>query len=602
MTKTFTQNLPETFIESFRLAAAKYTDMPAVCCEDKILTYAQLDELSDRISAFITQKSYSPETFIGIFQIRSVNYIASILGVMKSGNVYVPIDPDTLNPGNELFPKERLRFMVQDTGTPFILTDEESKKFLDFLPCDTFSAEEIYDKNCDGLNGKHAFTSSTAAYGIYTSGSTGRPKLTVLEYHSMMNLYAGLNKHVFSKVDGMDQQIQVSINAPFGFDASVQQIICLLNGYCLNIVPEKCRRSVTGFIQFIQERAINILDCTPSQMNLLLRHKIFDNCSNLKAVLIGGEAIPPDSWGVLEDIENVALYNVYGPTECCVDTTLALINNGKKCIPHIGKPLEGNTVLLLDENLAPVPEGEEGEIVIAGEGVARGYHNRPELNSQFFLDGVQNLRVYRTGDMGCVMPDGNILFRGRRDGQIKIRSHRIEIMEVAATLKKYPAVMDCVMTVNNSGDYGELIAYIVPKKAGTLTEFTDDLITHIKTLLPTYMLPNRFIEIEKIPLTENGKINYSALPKLTIERNDMKDAESNIEALVGDIVEKVLKTRIGREESFMAVGGDSLRVMMLLAEIYIKFMVDIDYKAFFQSPTIAFLISEIEKSAKIEQR
>lgn len=592
-----------TFLDEFQRSVLENGDKTAVCCEGKSYTYTQLDDKSSRIAAYILNKHRVFEEFIGIFLRRSIDYLACILGVMKSGNIYVPIDPDTLNPGNDLFPEERLRFMLDDTKMPLILTDAELRNYLNFIPCDVTAVEDIFKEvSISKYIPIQPITPSTAAYAIYTSGSTGKPKLTVMEHHSLANLYRGLNKHIFSKICDTDLQIQTSINAPFGFDASIQQIICLLNGHCLHIIPEKFRRSVVSLTQMLQNIPIHILDCTPSQMSILLRHNLFEKCRELRAVLVGGEEIPPNMWSTLEKIEGVALYNVYGPTECCVDATLAHINDGIPCQPHIGKPIDGNFVFILDENLFPVAKGIEGEIYIAGEGIARGYHNRPEINMTHFLDNIPNcedysgLRFYRTGDLGRLNSDGNLIFRGRKDGQIKVRSHRIETMEVLESIKRFIHVADCLVMVLGEQEHKELISYIVPKENKSLAEFHDELIVHLKTLLPAYMLPNRFIEISEIPLTENGKVKYAALPRTDIISGGEECEETEIESVLGDIIEKILKKRIGREESFMAVGGDSLHVMTLLAEVYMRYNVEIDYQAFFQNATIVFLAEEIAKA------
>ena len=586
-----------TFIEMFQAVVMKYPERLAVCCEDKKLTYRELDELSDKVASFIIKRELSPETFIGIFQHRTVNYVVTLIGIIKSGNAYVPLDPDTLNPGGELFPVERLNYMLADIESPFILTDEELKPYLGNIGCDSYVVERILEterKDSNALEVK--ISKSSAAYGIYTSGSSGKAKLTIIEYHSITNLFHGLDEEIFSLLDQDDNQMQVSINAPFGFDASVQQLVCLLKGYCLHIVPEECRHTISKLVRFIKEKGINIFDCTPSQMKLLYRQDMFSKCTCLQAVLVGGEAISEDLWECLNKVENTAVYNMYGPTECCVDATIAKVNNNAPGHSNIGKPISGNRIVIVDEELNAVADGEEGEIIIGGEGVARGYHKRPELNQKAFLSCIQGeanegIRFYRTGDMGKKLSDGNYLFTGRKDDQVKIRSHRIELMEITYVIMNFRHVNDCIVLVHNDNGYDEMVAYIVWDEDKIDKELQNQLISYLKTMLPTY-----YISLDKMPLTANGKVDKTSLPKPKAKNALRNGDESMLEAAVGDIIENIIHTRLSGHDSFMEVGGDSLRVMTLLAEIFLQFGVEIDYMEFFKTPTISFLVDAIESN------
>lgn len=593
-----------TFFEMFQSTVLKYPERLALCCEDKKLTYRELDKLSSKVASFIIKMELSPETFIGIFQHRTVNYVVTLLGIMKSGNAYVPLDPDTLNPGGELFPMERLNYMLADTESPFIITDEELKPYLSNIGCDIYTVERILETESKDSNAIEVeISESSAAYGIYTSGSSGKPKLTIIEYHSITNLFHGLDEEIFYLFDQSANQMQVSINAPFGFDASVQQLVGLLNGYCLHIVPEDCRHTISKLVRFIEEKRINIFDCTPSQMKLLYRQDMFSKCTSLQAVLVGGEAISEDLWECLSKVENTAVYNMYGPTECCVDATIAKVNCSDLGYPNIGKPISGNRIVIVDEELNEVADGEEGEIIIGGEGVAREYHRRPELNKKVFINCKQgeddeDIRFYRTGDMGKKLSDGNYLFLGRKDDQVKIRSHRIELLEISYVITNFSHVDDCIVMVHNDNGYDEMVAYIVWDEEKIDKELQNQLVSYLKTMLPTYMLPTYYISLDKIPLTANGKVDKKSLPKPKVNNTLRNGEESILEAAVGDIVENIISTRLSRNDSFMEVGGDSLRVMTLLAEIFLQFGVEIDYKEFFKSPTIAFLVNKIESDQK----
>lgn len=593
------------FHQMFEKMAREYPDRTAVIYADKKITYRQLNEKANQLAHYIHRNYLVTERLIGIFMERSIEYIIAILGIMKSGNGYVPIDSDTLNPGHENFPIKRLQFMILETNMPLIIAKSQyrfdiSREESDILCLDDCNLS-YYDNENLNLN----ISKNNMAYGIYTSGSTGYPKLTIVEHASVMNLFASIDAYMYSNIPGKDD-VFVSVNAPFGFDASVQQLVALLKGYSICIIPENVRNSAVGLIQYIADSKMNVFDCTPSQLNLLLRENLLQKCKNdLNVILVGGEAISKDMWRILQEEKKIMIFNVYGPTECTVDSTFCLINNPMKTDPHIGRPIDNCCVYILDSNLKNVPVGSFGELYISGFGVARGYHNREELNRIHFIPDPEVCpktdKIYKTGDIGKFLSNGDIYYLGRKDDQIKIRSHRIELNEIMTILNKHEDVADSLVIVNSDSGYEKLIAYLIMKDEALLDDV--EMNGFLSKYLPMYMLPNNYVKISKWPLTKNGKIDKSKLPLPLINRSqsdELYEAPSTeLEKSIADIMMRILKiNRIGVNENFMSLGGDSLRVMTLLAEIYNIYNIEIDFSEFFNKPNIANLASLISRDGR----
>lgn len=598
-----TYNTPKTtFHKLFEKQVSLHPDKTAVTCGSCQISYKDLNKRANQVANYIREMLPETESLIGVFMERSVDFIVTILGIMKSGNGYVPIDSDTLNPGHDSFPKKRLEFMLQDTSMPFIITKYLFAPGLadfdvDLLYIDSDELEQFSTENPELEINEH-----NIAYGIYTSGSTGFPKLTVVEHHNVLNLLFGIDRCMYSI---LTEPERVSQNAPFGFDASVQQFIALIKGYCLSIIPENIRNSVNRLIHYIKQERINVFDCTPSQLELLVNEGMLEKCSeDLRLILVGGEAIPEKLWDCLKKEKKIKIYNVYGPTECTVDSTFYCINQSKYENAVIGRPMDNYRIFILDENQNNAPIGCAGEIFIAGDGVARGYHNRKELNEASFLAYTDRfsdiIRVYKTGDRGMFLPDGNIFFLGRDDGQIKIRSHRIELAEITTILNKHKNIKSALVVINDDAGYKKLIAYLAMEnnKLFDAKEISDFLSEY----LPKYMIPNHYVLIEQWPLTPNKKIDRSKLPLpeelLKAEKSGFDELHNELEKDIAEIMCRILSIEnIGLKDSFMTMGGDSLRVMTFLAEILGRYNVEIDFAEFFKSPTIKFIEEKLQKNS-----
>lgn len=590
----------KTFHKMFEEQVIKSPNKIAVICGEDTITYNELNKKANQLAKYIEQKIAGNENLIGIYMERSIEFIVSILGIIKSGNAYVPIDQDTLNPGHRgSFPKSRLCFMLKDTKMKLVIT--KIAYYYD-IPSE---GREILCLDVDDLNDfstnniEKAIPTNQMIYGIYTSGSTGYPKLTMIEHKSVINLFYSIDKYTYSRLSEKKNHI-VAQNAPFGFDASVQQLVCLVKGYSLCILTEHTRNSAKGIIDCILGNKISVFDCTPSQLELLLNENILEKCSEmLEVILVGGESIPDNMWTRLVQEKNIDIFNVYGPAECTVDSTFYLVNGSEHEMPTIGKGIDNCNIHILDDEQNIVPIGSVGEIYISGYGVSRGYYNRDALNKNSFFKNsdpsLESAYLYKTGDKGYYLYDGNIRFVGRSDEQVKIRSHRIELAEISTNLCKHPNIKDALVTVNESSGYKKLIAYLILKEENVFDP--QDISVFLSDYVPKYMLPNQYIVLSEWPLNPNMKIDKKRLPlpdEIHEQGANGVESQDELERGLAEIMVKILKIKmITHTDNFMTLGGDSLRVMTLLAEIFSKYNTEIDFEEFFKNPTLKFIKQKV---------
>lgn len=439
---------------------------------------------------------------------RSERVITAILGVLKAGGAYVPIDPG--------FPEERIRFMLEDSKVKAVITDSG----LTFETTETVRFSEALSESQENGHPSSEAGAGHLAYIIYTSGTTGRPKGVMIEHRQVHHLVRGLQQAVGT----YDQDdLKLALLAPFHFDASVQQIFTsLLLGQTLYIVPKKTVSDGRALSDYYRRHQIDVTDGTPAHLQLL---SAADDLSGVKLrhMLVGGEALSRVATERLlqlfaETAESVpAVTNVYGPTETCVDASSFTVTNradlqGDTAYVPIGRPIGNNRFYILDENGALLPDGVEGELYIAGDGVGRGYLNLPDMTRDKFLEDpfVPGGFMYRTGDAVRWLPDGTVDFIGRKDDQVKIRGYRIELGEIESVLQGAPAVGKAVVLARpESGGSLEVCAYVVPKQGGEI--HIQRLREHLSKHLPDYMIPSRFVELDEIPLTGSGKVDRNEL-------------------------------------------------------------------------------------------
>ncbi|MCZ8118401.1 MAG: amino acid adenylation domain-containing protein [Microcystis sp. LE18-22.4A] len=536
-------------------------DHIAVVFEDQQLNYRELNARANQLAHYLQNLGVGPDVLVGICVERSLEMMVGLLGILKAGGGYLPIDPE--------YPTERLLYILQDAQVRVLLTQKHLiaglPKHQSELVC--LDTDWSFITQAQESNPGCEVQAENLAYAIYTSGSTGEPKGVMIQHSSVVNLAHGLHQAIYAH--HQISPLRVSINGSLAFDTSVKQIIQLIYGHSLNIVPEKVRFDGHAMLSYLRQQKIDVLDCTPSQLRLLISVGLLDSDNHPQSVLVGGEAIDESMWATLAKAQNINFYNVYGPTECTVDTTICLITANLK--PVIGRPIANVQTYILDEYLQPVPVGVPGELHIGGAGLARGYLNCPELTNEKFISHpfhqTTESRLYKTGDLARYLPDGNIEYLGRIDNQVKIRGFRIELGEIEAVLSQHNYVeTTCVTAREDSPGIKRLVAYIVPPK--NVTPSTNELRQFLKARLPDYMIPSAFVTLETLPLTPNGKLDHRALP----EPNLRGEIELNFvaprsleEEILAKIWSQVLRVEpVGIYDNFFELGGDSILTIQII--------------------------------------
>jgi amino acid adenylation domain-containing protein len=430
------------------------------------------------------------------------------------------------------------------------------------------------------------------AYVIYTSGSTGKPKGVMVDHQNVVNHWSALEALYRKPFDCR----RIAINAPYTFDASVQQIVQLMSGCTLYLVDRDTRFEANAMLNYMQDNSIEGIDCTPSQIAIWMSAGSFDERTKaLKTVLIGGEAIDPMLWTRLVQYQHIRFCNVYGPTECTVDSSVAALES-ESSAPHIGRPMANTHIYILDGDMQPVPADLTGEIYIAGAGVSRGYLDLPGLTAEQFLadpfSPISGARLYKSGDLGRWREDGTIEYLGRNDHQVKIRGFRIELGEIEAQLARHEQVREAVVLAREdvSGEK-RLVAYVVPESKNLQTPVSAEVLRpYLKGVLPEHMVPGAFVVLESLPLTPNGKLDRRALPTPELSAYVSREYEvpqGEVEEILVGIWQELLRVeRVGRQDNFFELGGHSLLAMQLIVRARSFFSVDVPIKLLFEHPTI----------------
>ncbi|HTP31886.1 MAG TPA: non-ribosomal peptide synthetase [Candidatus Acidoferrales bacterium] len=578
----------------FEEQAAAYPGRAALLFGDETLSYGQLNERANQLASYLRKLDVGRETMVGICLNRSLDLVIGILGVLKAGAAYVPLDPS--------YPGERLAYMVEDTASPVIVASAATAGRVAALAPRTRSVHLDGERQAIAAepagNVEVGLDGEDLAYVMYTSGSTGRPKGVMVPHRAVVRLVRDTNYCRF----GPDEVILQA--APFSFDASTFEIWgALLNGGRLAIMqPEAI--SLEGL-----ERAIDRFGVTTLWLTAGLFHLMVEQRSaalrSLRQLLAGGDVLSPRHVRLaLGNMPHGRVINGYGPTEgttftCCHTMTAA--NPPGDSVP-IGKPICRTTVYVLDSGMAPVPAGEAGELYIGGDGLARGYLNDPELTAAKFIVNPEHPGeiLYRTGDRVRYLPDGNLDFLGRTDHQVKIAGHRIELQEVEAAVECYPGVRRAAVLVReDTGRDKRLVAYVLFATPGKgegvlLREF-------LATKLPPYMVPSAIVMVEEMPLSCNGKVDRNALSALEIQETKLEEKirpmNSAAELTILEIWKRVLNSGdIGRDDNFFDIGGDSLHLIAVHADLQKVFGRELSITDLFEHTTVRSLARRIDQA------
>ncbi len=588
-------------------------------------SFWQLDKESGHLANRLRANGVTGGSIVALMTDRSPDMVIGILGILKAGAAYLPIEPH--------FPRRRIAFMLADSKATVLL----STRIL---------TGEVKDLQRIGLkeepvilfiDSKEASTSSTSstsstppdslAYVLYTSGSTGRPKGVMIEQRSVVNLVYGLEERIFRPYGA---PLNIALLSPYVFDVSVQQLFSsLLLGHCLHIVPEESRTDGVRILEFLDTFRVDVCDGTPAHLRLLTA--AMDSLSEspvtvpyrLKLLLIGGEALTgpvvsefylcfnrPSA--LIEETTGppappATIINIYGPTECTVDSTMYEIPGETGEPPEtrdfplsfsIGAPMPNVTVIVLSRYLRLQPIGVAGQLCISGASVGRGYLNRPGLTGEKF--GVKtHFSLYQTGDLGRWLSDGNLEFLGRMDHQVKVRGFRVELGEIEARLLSYEEVSEAVVMVTPGEN---LCAYVVPVTGGNGVDVSK-LRRFLGRYLPDYMVPGTFISIPRIPLTPNGKIDRKALLTTGTGTGDAvvpprDEVEAKLVELWGEVLSLDASTAIGIDDNFFQLGGHSLKATVLGAKIHKVFHVKLALGDVFKTPRIRELAGLIKQMTR----
>lgn len=572
--------------DMFEKQAVLTPERIALMCDDIQVNYRKLNEEANRLARLLIEKGIGPEQFVALALPRSPEMVASMLGVLKTGAAYLPLDPE--------FPSDRISYMLEDAKPSCIITTEEIAASLPDnlavpeLVLDQAVTQEII-KRYSPENPAVSVSLDHPAYIIYTSGSTGRPKGVVVTQKSLSNFLLSMQE-AFS-LGEEDRLLAVTTVA---FDISALELyLPLISGAQIVIAKKETIREPQALAQMIENFDINIMQATPTLWHALVTSEP-KKLRGLR-VLVGGEALPSGLLQALQDL-HCSVTNLYGPTETTIWSAAAFLEEGLQGVPPIGKPIWNTQVYVLDNGLQPVPLGVVGELYIAGTGLARGYFHRPDLTAERFVAdpyGPPGTRMYRTGDQARWRADGSLDYIGRADHQIKIRGFRIELGEIDAVLANHPHIEQAAVVVREDqpGDK-RLAAYVVADAPID----TAELRRYVGASLPDYMVPAAFVEMDELPLTPNGKLDRKALPAPDFSTSVSDRApRTPQEEILCDLFAEVLGlARVGIDDSFFELGGHSLLAARLMSRIREVMGAELGIAKLFDEPTVAGLAAHLD--------
>ncbi|MDU9026179.1 non-ribosomal peptide synthetase [Pseudomonas corrugata] len=575
----------------FEAQALASPDGIAVVADAEQLSYAQLNHRANQIAHRLLALGIRPDDRVAICMDRSTDMVAALLGILKSGAAYVPLDPD--------YPADRLAYMLENSAPAVVLIQRALQASLPataarvmVLEDEDFATQPTSNPQVADLHASHL------AYVIYTSGSTGLPKGVMNEHGAVVNRLLWMqDAYTLGAADAVLQK------TPFSFDVSVWEFFWpLFTGARLVMARPGGHRDPAYLREAIQRHGITTLHFVPSMLDVFLAHGEADECEGLRQVMCSGEALPGHLVRRFKaQLPGTALHNLYGPTEAAVDVT-AWDCTGAETPDStpIGKPIANTRIYLLDAHQQPVPMGVAGEIYIGGVQVARGYLHRPELTAERFLDDPfserPNARMYRTGDLGRYLADGNIDYLGRNDDQVKIRGFRIELGEIEAKLARHEAIKEAVVLAREDVPGAKrLVAYFTVHGDEQRVEI-EALRAQLQAQLPEYMVPAAYVQLEALPLTPNGKLNRKALPapdQASVITREYEAPQGDVEVAIAGIWQDLLGLeRIGRHDNFFELGGHSLLAVKMIERMR-QVELSADVRVLFGQPTLAALTAAV---------
>jgi amino acid adenylation domain-containing protein len=569
------------------------------------ISYLELNQRANQVARWLLAQGVKGNDLVCLFIERSIELLVGLMGILKAGCAYVPLDP--------VYPEERIQYILDDIaayrGDPPVLLS--TRQLTPKLPVNRgpvlfLDEDEILETPLENLN--LAISPEDLCYVLYTSGSTGKPKGVMIEHRNVLNIWACLRKIIYFDRQGEGRRI--GLNAPLLFDVSVGQWTMLLSGETIYVIPHHVRLDGKDLLGWLRKYRIQVLDCVPTQLKLLLQAGLLDRDGQWKPEVImpAGEALDPTTWEMMLSSDEIDFVNLYGPTECTVYSSYYRIKDYPSK-PVIGVGVSNTPLYVLDGRSELVPIGVPGELYIGGAGVGRGYFNKPDLTKNSFLPDKfhPGSRMYKTGDRVRWLDEGVLEFLGRADNQVKIRGFRIELGEIESALKQHPAVKEAVVIARvfkiNAAEDKRLAAYLVlkdPSRSDHQEVLIKEIRGSLQHRLPDYMIPATFTILDALPLTPNGKLDRKRLPEPEFIRLEVEDS-GNItltptEEILANIWKQLLMAeKIGLEDNFFEVGGHSLLITQLLSRVRSLFDVEISVRSFFEHSTIASLAGLIDQ-------
>ncbi|HET7624857.1 MAG TPA: amino acid adenylation domain-containing protein [Verrucomicrobiae bacterium] len=583
----------KTVAQLFEIQAERSPDSVAVSFGKKTLTWRELNTRANQLARHLKTFSIGADTPVGLCMERSPEMVVAMVAILKAGGAYVPLDPG--------YPKPRLAFMLEDSNAPVLITNQN---FLNHLPTTTARVicldsdwELIARESASNLPNR--ITPENLAYVMYTSGSTGRPKGVAVPHRAIVRLVRNTN---YIQLTPSDRIAQIS-NA--SFDAATFEIWgALLNGARLVGISKDITLSARDFARELRDEKISVMFLTTALFNQIAAEAP-DAFATLRVLMFGGETVDPKWARVVLQHPPAQLLHVYGPTENTTFSTwhdVRSVGEEDFSVP-IGKPISNTQCYVLDAYLNPVPIGVPGELHLAGDGLARGYWNRRDLDAEKFIanpfrDGAGSERLYKTGDLARWTADGELEFLGRLDHQVKIRGFRVEPGEIESVLSQHDSVKDCAVTVRVNGAGKKLAAYFAPRDGSA--PGVSELQSFLREKLPDYMIPSAFIRLDSLPLSPNGKVDRAALPEPDHGRPELEKSyatpRDSVETELTRIWENVLAVRpIGIRDKFFELGGHSLLAVRVIAQIEKAFARKLRVATIFQAQTIEQLAAILRK-------
>ncbi|MGW0871167.1 amino acid adenylation domain-containing protein [Streptomyces sp. NPDC002740] len=585
---------PATVADLFAAQAARTPDARALVSPGRALTFHELNASANRLAHLLAGLGVGPEQCVALALPRGADTVVAMLGVLKAGAAYVPLDPE--------HPAERTRQILAEADPALILTTaalagalprgEDDARVL-LLEDAGLGLPGLPDTDPTDGDRTRPLLPRHLAYVIHTSGSTGRPKGVAVEHRGLSSLYEHHRRVLIEPAvaEAGVERFRVALTNAFVFDASWTALLWLVAGHELHVVDDATRRDAGALAGYADRHAVDLLDTTPTHARQLLTAGLLEGAHRPRVLVLGGEAVPDDLWTELRATPGLTARNVYGPTECTVDSMYCDLRAAAS--PTIGRPVDNLGARVLDSALRPVADGVVGELFLSGAGLARGYLGRGALTAERFVAdpfGAPGERMYRTGDLVRRGPDGLLVYAGRADTQVKLRGFRIEPGEIESVLATHPSVAQCGVVVREDRPgVRRLVAYLVPAPgvgvpdAGALRE-------HLAASLPEYMVPAGFVTLDALPLTHNGKLDRSALPAPEITAAaDSRAPRTAVEKTLCALFAELLDVRrVGIDDSFFALGGDSPLAVRLTARAR-EASVVIDPRDVFRHKTVAGL-------------